>query len=115
MDREKRIEMGGGTRGRMQPNPRGDRRCLRRVLFDILAEGHGRGEGKKKEKEKEKKSERISSALVRASRRLDEKKNRIRLPWLVMSFIQWTKPSTNCDVAVAVQAVHFSTSSPARQ
>lgn len=37
--------------------------------FDILAEGH---ELKEKEKEK-KKGERISSALVRASRRLDER------------------------------------------
>lgn len=37
--------------------------------FDILAEGH---ELKEKEKEK-KKGERISSALVRASRTLDER------------------------------------------
>lgn len=54
--------------------------------FDILAEGHARGERKKKrEKRKRKrkrKGERISSALVRAFRRLDERMKKIEFVFL---------------------------------
>lgn len=91
VDREKRIEKGEGrTRGRMQPNPatEGEKVLETRIVrgFDILAEGHARGERKKKrEKRKRKrkrKGERISSALVRAFRRLDERMKKIGFVFL---------------------------------